>query len=66
MAMKFQTIVRRLLTDTDIAVKGFDNVNQKKKLPFDSSLSNCYWRRGRVHQGVDHECRVGRNRDIRT
>ena len=61
-----QTSVRRLLTDTDIAVKGFDNVNQKKKLPFDSSLSNCYWRRGRVHQGVDHECRVGRYRDIRT
>ena len=61
-----QTKVRRHWTDTDIAVKRFDNVNQKKKLPFDSSLSNCYWRRGRVHQGVDHEGRVGRYRDIRT
>ena len=39
MAMEVQTIVRRLLTDTDIAVKGFKNVNQKKKLPFDSSWS---------------------------
>ena len=61
-----ETTVRRHLTDTDIAVKGFDNVNQTKKLTFDTSLSNCFWRRGRVHQGVDHECRVGRYRDIRT
>ena len=26
-----QTIVRRLLTDNDIAVKGFDNVNQTEE-----------------------------------
>ena len=58
--------LRRRLTDTDIAVKGLDNVKQKKKLLFDSPLSGCYWRRGRVHQEVYHECRIGRYRDIRT